>query len=97
LFYISKEPGLLPSEHIPPASYDPAEPILLDRAAEIEDVCDFVVNYIYSDVLGLLSSRHLLIADQSMEGTLDRRCIELARLCGLAVDFPKRIGTLQRW
>lgn len=34
----------------------------LGRKCTIEDVCDFVVEYIESDILGLLSTRHLTIA-----------------------------------
>jgi RNA-dependent RNA polymerase len=76
------EPGLLPTEHTDPADYTAAKPVLLERPAAIEDVCDFVVNYISSDVLvsnldvfacvshevsqGLLSTRHLLIAGTYM-------------------------------
>ena len=37
----------------------------LGRKCEIEDVCDFVVKYIDSDILGLLSDRHLTIAGAS--------------------------------
>jgi hypothetical protein len=125
-------------------------PILLQREAEINDVCDFVIDYISSDVLvsqcslfqslwtdtffvgialhkapdncGLVSAPfdltfqgsllHMLYPDRpvkgrvpqfvafqqisyaTQEGTLDRSCIKLARLCSLAVDFPKRLVTL---
>ena len=34
----------------------------LHRPCTIEDVCDFVVQYIESDILGLLANRHLTIA-----------------------------------
>ena len=34
----------------------------LKRTCTIEDVCDFVVQYIESDILGLLADRHLTIA-----------------------------------
>ena len=34
----------------------------LERKCTIEDVCDFVVQYIESDILGLLAVRHLVIA-----------------------------------
>jgi len=55
----------------------------------VDDICDFVVEYINSDVLGLLSDRHLIIADQSKYGTRDPQCIALAQLCSQAVDYPK--------
>jgi len=34
----------------------------LKRTCTIDDVCDFVVQYIESDILGLLADRHLTIA-----------------------------------
>ncbi|KAI0636634.1 RdRP-domain-containing protein [Trametes polyzona] len=59
------------------------------RDSTVDDICDFIVEYINSDVLGLLSDRHLMIADQSKDGTSDPACIELAKLCSQAVDYPK--------
>ncbi|KZT27322.1 RdRP-domain-containing protein [Neolentinus lepideus HHB14362 ss-1] len=88
-FCVCKDPNLLTSIHVDPAKYTPVPPRTIERDSLIEDVCDFVVEYIHSDVLGLLSDRHLIIADQSKEGTLDERCIELAELCSRAVDYPK--------
>ncbi|GJJ12541.1 hypothetical protein Clacol_006784 [Clathrus columnatus] len=60
-----------------------------DRPSTINDVADFVVEYINSDVVGLLSTNHLILSDQSSLGTRDPNCLELARLCSLAVDYPK--------
>jgi len=80
---------LLPPEQEEPASYLPVGTRELDRESTIEDICDFVVEYLNSDVLGLLSDRHLVIADQSKFGTKDSKCLELASLCSQAVDYPK--------
>ncbi|KAL0955882.1 hypothetical protein HGRIS_002080 [Hohenbuehelia grisea] len=41
---------------------------LRTRDCTIEDICDFVVEYITSDVLGLIADRHLVISDQSNVG-----------------------------
>lgn len=38
-----------------PASYDPAPKRLLDRASNMEDVADFVVEFINSDVSAYLT------------------------------------------
>ncbi|EPQ57890.1 RdRP-domain-containing protein [Gloeophyllum trabeum ATCC 11539] len=89
LFCVSKDPTLLPVLHVLPAAYAPVAPMTIEEDSRIEDVCDFVVEYIHSDVLGLLSDRHLIIADQSKEGTQDERCLQLAELCSRAVDYPK--------
>lgn len=38
----------------------------LERKCTIDDVCDFVVQYIESDILGLLADRHLTIAGMEL-------------------------------
>ncbi|KAH8099527.1 RdRP-domain-containing protein [Cristinia sonorae] len=90
-YQIIQESTLLPTKYSEPASYEGAGTRELNRPGEstIDDICDFVVEYINSDVLGLLSDLHLVIADQSKHGTFDAKCIELAQLCSQAVDYPK--------
>ncbi|KAI6122348.1 RNA dependent RNA polymerase-domain-containing protein [Pisolithus croceorrhizus] len=82
------EPLLVP-EHHNPATYPPAKPFTLDRPSTVHDVCDFIVEYINSDVVGLVSTKHIVIADQSKEGSLDPACLKLAELHSRAVDYPK--------
>ncbi|KAI8989763.1 RdRP-domain-containing protein [Trametes punicea] len=91
LYSIIKYDPLLPTEHKDPMDYTGVGTRALPdgRESTVDDICDFIVEYINSDVLGLLSDRHLIIADQSKEGTSDPACIELARLCSQAVDYPK--------
>ncbi|KZS90023.1 RdRP-domain-containing protein [Sistotremastrum niveocremeum HHB9708] len=72
-----------------PAAYDPIPLKQLDYDSKIEDIVDFVVDYFVSDVLGLLSNNHLIIADQSALGVRDPKCLKLAEMCSQAVDFPK--------
>ncbi|KAL4067761.1 RNA dependent RNA polymerase-domain-containing protein [Scleroderma citrinum] len=80
---------LLVPEHHNPASYPPSKPFKLDTPSTIDDVCDFIVEYINSDVVGLVSDKHITIADQSSDGTLDQACLKLAELHSQAVDYPK--------
>ncbi|KAF8123146.1 RNA dependent RNA polymerase-domain-containing protein [Boletus edulis] len=80
---------LLVPEHDDPASYPPVEPFKLDRPSTIGDVCDFIVEYINSDVVGLVANKHITIADQSRFGTHDPDCIKLAEMHSWAVDYPK--------
>ncbi|KZT06990.1 RdRP-domain-containing protein [Laetiporus sulphureus 93-53] len=92
LYSVIKYGALLPPEHEKPAEYPPGEKNELDRDSTIEDICDFVVEYFNSDVLGLLSDRHLVIAGNSyifQNGTRDKKCLKLAQLCSQAVDYPK--------
>ena len=41
---------LLPTRTYPPANYNPAKKKLLDRPSTMEDVADFVTEYLTSDV-----------------------------------------------
>ncbi|KAJ7766875.1 RNA dependent RNA polymerase-domain-containing protein [Mycena metata] len=81
---------LLPPNQESAASYPDGATLTLDRDSTVEDICDFIVEYINSDVLGLLSDRLLVIADQSKEGMHDEDCKRLAALCSQAVDYPKQ-------
>lgn len=42
-------------ERSEPADYTAAKPKELDRPTEIDDICDFIVEYIQSDVLVCLA------------------------------------------
>lgn len=42
---------LLPTEHADPASYEGVGGRFLDRPSTVDDICDFVVEYLNSDVL----------------------------------------------
>ncbi|KAI6002488.1 RNA dependent RNA polymerase-domain-containing protein [Pisolithus orientalis] len=72
-----------------PATYPPAKPRTLDRPSTVDDVCDFIVEYINSDAVGLVSDKHITIADESKDGTLDPTCLKLAELHSQAVDYAK--------
>jgi len=72
-----------------PAEYPKVAVLDLGRKCTVWDVCDFVVQYIESDILGLLADRHLTIADQSAYGVMDPACETLAELCSKSVDFSK--------
>ncbi|KAJ3567357.1 hypothetical protein NP233_g6417 [Leucocoprinus birnbaumii] len=72
-----------------PAEYAPTERKLLDRVSTMEDVADFVMEYIISDVVGIIAINWLIIADQSSAGIHDEDCLTLAQLHSDAVDYPK--------
>jgi RNA-dependent RNA polymerase len=84
--------GLIPQVHTAAADENKSDPWTLDENrgdATVEDICDFIVKYINSDVMGLLADRHIIIADQSKDGVFDWRCMKLAELCSKAVDYAK--------
>lgn len=51
LFAVIKNESLLPSIVHDPANYAPLTPTLLDEPCNVGHICDFVVEYINSDVL----------------------------------------------
>lgn len=54
-----------------------------------EDIVDFFIDFMQNNLLGLISIRHLIIADQQKEGVNHPDCIKLAQMASTAVDFPK--------
>ena len=59
---------LLPSVHVDPGTYDTAGVRELDRESEIEDICDFIVEYILSDVLVRFMQNTSSITDNNVRG-----------------------------
>lgn len=51
LFCVIRHEPLLRLRPEEPASYPPGEIFTLDRPSEVEDICNFIVEYIHSDVL----------------------------------------------
>ena len=50
-FAVIQESTLLPTTHVDPANYESAGTRTIDRDSNINDICDFVVEYVNSDVL----------------------------------------------
>lgn len=82
-------PDLFPEEIYPPAAYPPASIKDLGRPCTIDDLADWVAEYINSDILGFVADQFLHLADQSELMALDPDCIKLAELASKAVDFAK--------
>ncbi|KAG9009177.1 hypothetical protein FRB93_005673 [Tulasnella sp. JGI-2019a] len=91
-FNVICNPELFPPSCDPPAEYPPAIIKTLDRPCDINDIADWVAEYINSDILGLISQELLVRADQSQQSGLMAReagCLKLAALASAAVDFAK--------
>lgn len=76
----------------------------MDYSAPIPDERDEItvdlmtswfVNYIKYDQLGPIARQHLVHADLSKQGVKDAKCLELAQLHSLAVDYPKSGNVVQ--
>ena len=76
-----------PANQIEALDYDTAEKKLLDHAITMDDVADFLIDYMANDFLGELCNAHLAWAD--LELAVSPRCIELARDIAAVVDYPK--------
>ncbi|PIL32054.1 RNA-dependent RNA polymerase [Ganoderma sinense ZZ0214-1] len=89
LYNVTTRRDLLPPRTYKPASYDPARKKLVDHECTMNDVADFVAEFISSDTLGMIATTWLIIADQSPDGIFDADCTKLAALHSDAVDYPK--------
>ena len=52
-------------------------------------IAEFVVQFISSDILGMIAMTHLVIADYTEENIFHPDCLKLAQLHSDAVDYPK--------
>ncbi|KAG8832128.1 hypothetical protein FRC17_001999, partial [Serendipita sp. 399] len=76
-------------ENKPPAESTDGHWYDLGRPSTVEDLGRFVADYIKNDMLGVISTRLLRIADKEPKCMEDPACLILARLHSTAVDFPK--------
>ncbi|KAG9002982.1 hypothetical protein FRB90_011273 [Tulasnella sp. 427] len=88
-YYLITNKELHPPRYEAPASYIGPERTKLDRDATVEDIIDFVIQYMTHDNLGLIGVNHLRLADQRPEGVLDNDCLAYADRYSDAVDYPK--------
>lgn len=72
-----------------PASYPRNVPKPLDRDVTRDDIANFFIEFMRSDILGLIANRHLVYADVRPKGTEDEECVKLAELHSTAVDYSK--------
>ncbi|KAM0458094.1 hypothetical protein ACHAO4_002819 [Trichoderma viride] len=87
-FFVIWEPSLIPEKWNHPAmNYSNPPPRKLDRDVNVDDLRDFFVNYMKNDVLPLIATSHLALADRF--GPASHICLRLAELHSKAVDYPK--------
>ncbi|KAF9450089.1 RdRP-domain-containing protein [Macrolepiota fuliginosa MF-IS2] len=85
---LKDHPYFAPKHTFPPADYLPAQKEFTEWPCTMKDVADFVMKYIVSDVLGVVATNWLIIADQQGNIT-NKDCILLAKLHSDAVDYQK--------
>ncbi|XP_078314526.1 uncharacterized protein LOC144617504 isoform X2 [Crassostrea virginica] len=74
-------------ENEPPMEFPKAEKLKLSRNVEVEDIIDFVGEYIKNDNLGIIANAHVVHAD--LKDIFTDTCKQLAKMHSDAVDFPK--------
>ncbi|KAF4505843.1 hypothetical protein G6O67_007753 [Ophiocordyceps sinensis] len=89
LYNVIWDPRATPQHVFPPADYPRARPPELDRPVRRDDIADFFIQFMKTDILGLIANRHQILADVSPEGTRDAACVALAEMHSTAVDFSK--------
>ncbi|KAL1890229.1 hypothetical protein Sste5346_008383 [Sporothrix stenoceras] len=72
-----------------PADYPRHDPLNIGRPVENRDIANFFIDFVQTDHLGAIATRHMILADQLPRGTHELNCIKVAALHSTAVDFSK--------
>lgn len=89
LYNIIWDTEAMPMRMFHPADYPRVSPEPLNREVTRDDIADFFINFMKTDVLGMIATRHVIMADHQDGGTRDLDCIKLAGLHSTAVDSSK--------
>ncbi|PKA52670.1 putative RNA-dependent RNA polymerase 2 [Apostasia shenzhenica] len=89
LYFISWDERLMPPQTDPPLDYIGLSSRLQDHEVTLVEIQKFFVNYMINDSLGAISTAHLVYADSEPLKARSPKCLELASLHSMAVDFAK--------
>lgn len=91
LYFVTWEEALIPpsKKSSQPMQYDPDEPRELHRPVTHKDIIEFFSKNMVNEHLGSICNAHVVHSDLSEHGASDEKCIHLAELAAIAVDFPK--------
>ncbi|KAH6804759.1 RNA-dependent RNA polymerase 6 [Perilla frutescens var. frutescens] len=91
LYFVTWDENLIPpsKRSWAPMDYEPAEAKQNPRDVTHKDIIEFFTRNIVNESLGTICNAHVVHADLSEYGALDEKCIKLAELAAIAVDFPK--------
>lgn len=89
IFNVIWDTTALPRSVFKAADYPRVAPLEFPRKVTREDMAEFFVTFMKQDNLGVIATRHMIMADQKDEGTLHEDCLKLAELHSTAVDFSK--------
>ncbi|XP_030521901.1 RNA-dependent RNA polymerase 2 [Rhodamnia argentea] len=89
LFFISWDEDIIPMRTDTPMDYTGRRPRITDHEVTLEEIHKFFVDYMINDTLGAISTAHLVHADREPEKARSEKCLQLATLHSMAVDFAK--------
>ncbi|KAK7429551.1 hypothetical protein QQZ08_003930 [Neonectria magnoliae] len=89
LYHVIWDQDAIPTIMFSPADYPRVTPAALSRDVTPDDITDFFIDFMKTDLLGVIATRHVILADAKDEGTLDLDCVVLANMHSIAVDFSK--------
>ncbi|KAL7159077.1 hypothetical protein ABFS83_01G004700 [Erythranthe nasuta] len=91
LYFVTWDENLMPpsKRSWTPMEYAPGEVKQLPREVKHTDIIEFFTKNMVNESLGAICNAHVVHADSSEYGALDEKCIKLAELAAIAVDFPK--------
>ncbi|KAI0133352.1 RdRP-domain-containing protein [Hypoxylon sp. NC0597] len=72
-----------------PADYPRVSPKNIGREVTREDMTDFFVEFMATDQLGVIATKHMILADRKPAGTVDGECQLLAEMHSTGVDYSK--------
>ncbi|QRW07366.1 RNA-dependent RNA polymerase [Ceratobasidium sp. AG-Ba] len=87
VFNIITLPELIPPLEYPPPAYPPIFLKVIPGESTIEDIADFMIDYICNDVVGLIAANNVSIASTVEDGTRNPDCLANAELHAMAIDF----------
>ncbi|KAK4349123.1 hypothetical protein RND71_031878 [Anisodus tanguticus] len=91
LYFVTWDENLIPpsKKSWMPMDYASAEPKELGRPIKHTDIIEFFSKNMVQESLGEICNAHVVHADLCEFGAMDEKCLKLAELAALAVDFPK--------
>ncbi|XP_062503295.1 uncharacterized protein LOC134180209 [Corticium candelabrum] len=91
LYFVTWDRELIPFVQYEPMDYQGITPKPIEHPTSIKtsDLHDFFIKYIKNDQLGPIANAHLVWSDHSLQKALDQKCLKLAELHSVAVDYPK--------
>ncbi|MCL7041819.1 hypothetical protein MKW94_008878 [Papaver nudicaule] len=89
LYFVCWDENLIPMRNDTPMDYIARRPRIMDHDVTLEEIQKFFVDYMINDTLGMISTAHLVHADREPEKGRSSKCLELATLHSMAVDFAK--------